>query len=122
MRAAAPLTYGEIMELPEIDVTTLAGLLTDGAPLIDVRQPDEFAEVRVPGARLIPLGELPDRVADVEAAAGGGTVYVICRSGSRSGQAVGFLRSAGVDAINVAGGTMAWVDSGAETNSGEPTG
>lgn len=110
------------MELPEIDVATLAGRLGDGAPLIDVRQPDEFAEVRVPGAVLIPLGEIPDRVADVETAAGGATVYIICRSGSRSGQAVGFLRNAGIDAVNVAGGTMAWVESGAETNSGEPHG
>lgn len=110
------------MELPEIDVTTLAGLLSDGAPLIDVRQPDEFAEVRVPGAVLIPLGEIPDRVTDVEAAADGATVYIICRSGSRSGQAVGFLRNAGIDAVNVAGGTMAWVETGAETHSGDTHG
>jgi rhodanese-related sulfurtransferase len=106
-----------MMEIPEVGVDALGGLLDDGAVLFDVRQPDEFAEVRVPGAVLVPLGEVPDRIAEFSDR---GTVYVICRSGNRSGQAVGFLRGRGIDAINVAGGTMAWVESGAPTDTGEP--
>ena len=46
------------------------------------------------------------------------TVYVICRSGARSAQAVEFLRGRGVDAVNVAGGTLAWIDSGRGVDSG----
>lgn len=108
-------------EIPAIDVGTLKELLEapggEGVVVFDVRQPDEFAEVRIPGAVLVPLGTVPDRVDEFE---GRGTVYVVCRSGNRSGQAVGFLRNNGIDAINVAGGTMAWVESGAPVDSGDP--
>jgi rhodanese-related sulfurtransferase len=63
----------------------------------------------VPGALLIPLDQLPDRLADVPT---GAEVTVICRSGGRSLVATEFLRANGVDAVNVAGGTLAWVESG----------
>lgn len=103
------------MEAPEIGVTELAKRREEGATLIDVRQPEEHAEVRVPGARLIPLGELPDRVDEVPT---DGPVYVICKSGGRSATAVAWLRERGIDAVNVAGGTMAWRDAGLPIESG----
>ena len=43
-----------------------ADLVAGGAPLVDVREPDEFEEVRARGAKLIPLGEVPDRLAEIE--------------------------------------------------------
>lgn len=101
--------------VPEIGIDTLAGALRDGVPLIDVRQPDEYEEARVPGARLIPLATLPERVHEVPTDA---TVYVICRSGGRSAKAVEFLRQQGVDAVNVAGGTLAWIDADQPYESG----
>jgi rhodanese-related sulfurtransferase len=108
------------MEKPEIDVTPHAGLLTGGAvPLLDVRMPDEYEEAHVPGAVLVPLPELPDRLADVPQ---GDVVYVICRSGARSAKAVEILVAAGLDAANVAGGTMAWVDSGRDVATGSEPG
>ncbi len=61
-------------------------------PLIDVREDDEYAEARVPGAVHIPLGEVPDRVAEVPS---GETVYVICAKGGRSAKAVEHLPRAG---------------------------
>lgn len=96
-------------DVPEIDVAGLAEARAAGAPLIDVREPDEYAEAHAPGAVLIPLGQLPDRVAEVPA---DGTVYVICRSGGRSAKAVAHLRQQGIDAVNVAGGTLAWIEAG----------
>lgn len=93
--------------VPEVGVDEAAGAVGAGAPLFDVREPDEFADVRAAGAVLVPLGEVPDRVDEFPAA---GTFYVICRSGARSGRAVEFLRANGLDAVNVAGGTLAWVD------------
>jgi rhodanese-related sulfurtransferase len=97
------------MDVPEIDIDALAGMLDGaGTVLFDVRQPDEYDEGHVPGAHLIPLGEVPERLADFPTDT---TVHVICRSGGRSAQAVGFLRRNGVDAINVAGGTLAWIES-----------
>jgi rhodanese-related sulfurtransferase len=96
-------------EVPAIDVDELARRLDAGAPLIDVRQPDEYDEFHVPGARLIPLMELPERIDEVPS---DGTVYVICGVGSRSGRAVRFLNAQGRDTINVAGGSQAWVAAG----------
>ena len=95
--------------VPEVDVDELDAARAEGAPVIDVRQPDEYDAGHVPGARLIPLAEVAARVAEVPV---DGTVYVICLSGSRSARATDYLRRRGIDALNVAGGTKAWVDSG----------
>ena len=103
------------MEVPEIDVETLAAELTAGRPLIDVREPAEYAEARVPGGVLIPLGTVPERL---DALPPDGVVYVVCRTGGRSGQAVAFLRDRGIDAVNVAGGTVAWIEAGREVERG----
>lgn len=100
------------MDLPEIDVAELAIARSGGTPLIDVREPEEYDEARVPGAHLIPLGEVPDRVDEVPSE---GTVYVICARGGRSAKAVEFYRTRGIDAVNVAGGTLAWIDAGLPT-------
>lgn len=97
------------MEVPEVDVTELAKARADGAPLIDVREPDEYSVAHVPGAVLVPLATVPERLADVPRA---GPVYVICAVGQRSRRAAEFYRSRGVDAVNVAGGTTAWIEAG----------
>ena len=103
------------MDVPEIDVVELADRREEGAPLIDVREDDEYAAARVPGAVHIPLGEVADRLAEAPAE---GTFYVICARGGRSAKAVEHYRAAGLDAVNVAGGTIAWVDAGYPTDSG----
>lgn len=95
------------MELPEIDIETLSSKLADGASVFDVRQSDEYEEAHVPGVRLVPLDQVPDRVDEFPT---DDTVYVICKSGGRSAKAVEFLRERGVDAVNVAGGTMGWIE------------
>lgn len=99
--------YDRHVAVPEIDIETLATELAGGAPVFDVRQPDEYREARVPGVRLVPLHEVPERVEEFPRDE---TVYVVCRSGGRSGKAVEFLRANGVDAVNVAGGTLAWIE------------
>lgn len=96
-------------EVPEVDVQVLAQALTEGAPLIDVREPAEYAEFHAPGAVLIPLGEAAERAGEVPADR---PVYVICRSGGRSASAVEQWRAQGIDAVNVAGGTLAWIEAG----------
>jgi len=107
------------MAIPEITVDELAGRLAadQGEALIDVRQPDEYAEAHVPGARLIPLNDVPERLAELPTA---GEVLVICRTGGRSLAACDFLTANGVTAVNVAGGTLAWIQSGREVVTGEP--
>lgn len=103
------------MSVPEISVEELAALVDRGARLIDVREPAEFAEAHVPGAVLVPLGTVPDQV---DAFRGDGTTYVICRSGARSARAVEFVAQHGIDAVNVAGGTLAWIESGRPVDTG----
>lgn len=95
------------LQVPEIDVDALAHQRE--VPLVDVREVDEYEEFHVPGAQLLPLGELADRVGEVPT---GGPVFIICRSGARSRSAAEFLRAQGIDAINIAGGSLAWVDAG----------
>jgi rhodanese-related sulfurtransferase len=103
------------MSVQEISVDELAGLLARGARLVDVREPAEYEEARVPGGALVPLGTVPDRI---DAFRGDGPVYVICRSGGRSLQACEYLAGRGVDAVNIAGGTLAWIASGRDVDNG----
>jgi rhodanese-related sulfurtransferase len=103
------------MSVPEIDVHELARLREQGATLLDVRNPDEWLEARVPGVPLIPLPDLAERTDEVPA---GDPLYVICAAGGRSAKAAEHLRALGVDAVNVAGGTRAWIEAGYPTESG----
>lgn len=97
------------MAVPEITVEDMQLALDQGATLIDVREPSEYESVHVPGTVLIPLQTVPDRIDDFRVA---DPVYVICRSGQRSGRACEFLAQHGINAINVSGGILAWIDRG----------
>ena len=108
----------EVSDIPEIDIDELDRRRAGGAAVFDVREPDEYEEFRVPGAVLVPLASVPDAVEEFRTAAAGQAVCVVCAVGGRSGQAVGFLRSLGVDAVNVAGGTNAWHQSGRPVETG----
>lgn len=94
----------------EIDAVGLKELLDRNHDfvLIDVREPHEYQICRIPKARLIPLGELPKRVGELDPAA----EYIIhCRSGVRSAKACVVLREAGFRSVrNMAGGILAWSD------------
>jgi molybdopterin-guanine dinucleotide biosynthesis protein A/rhodanese-related sulfurtransferase len=106
------------MSIPEISVDELAARLADGATVYDVREPDEWAEVRVPGAVLVPLGSVPD---SLDAFPADGEVLLICRSGGRSMRACEWLATQGRTPVNVAGGTLAWVGAGFDTEAGTTT-
>jgi rhodanese-related sulfurtransferase len=102
------------MAIQEIDVAELEARLSSGARLVDVRNPDEWEEARVDGGVLIPLPELSERLGELP----DGDLVVICKSGGRSAKACEILTAAGRNATNVAGGTIAWVDSGGSVASG----
>ena len=76
--------------------------------LIDVRTPVEFREVHVEFARNIPLGELDVAKLTEESRETDEPLYVICRTGTRGGQACEKLAAAGIPAISVEGGILAW--------------
>ena len=82
------------------------GLEKPGTTLVDVREFPEYASGRVPGARLIPLGQIEKRHQEIDH---NHTVYVICRSGKRGGEAQKKLKALGFpNVVNVTGGTEAW--------------
>jgi adenylyltransferase/sulfurtransferase len=94
-------------EIPEVTVEELKKRLDNGEGLsvLDVREPHEY-EVANIGARLIPLGELPDRLEELDKDA---PLAVHCKTGGRSAQAVRLLQDAGFqNAFNVQGGITAW--------------
>jgi rhodanese-related sulfurtransferase len=103
------------VDVSEIDVEALAKLHADGATVIDVRNPDEYEAGHVPGARLIPLPEVAERVDEVPE---GEPVYVICAMGGRSRRACEFLLGQGRDVTNVAGGTNGWIEAGRPVTTG----
>jgi rhodanese-related sulfurtransferase/rubrerythrin len=74
--------------------------------LLDVRMEPEYEEFHLPGARLLPLPDLPDRLGDIDREK---PVVVYCRSGMRSAAAARLLATAGFPRIiNMLGGAMAW--------------
>jgi adenylyltransferase/sulfurtransferase len=76
--------------------------------VLDVREPHEAGIGRIPGSRLIPLGELEDRVNELNRDA---DIVAYCRSGGRSARAVRLLREQGFTRVrNLAGGILAWSD------------
>lgn len=95
--------------IPTVDVTEAERRLRDdpaGPVLLDVREPNEFTEVRAPGAVLIPTSQFSARVGEVPADR---PIMVICAMGGRSAAVTGFLVRAGrTDVVNVAGGMDAW--------------
>jgi len=94
----------------EIDAVALKAKLDrgDNFTLIDVREPHEFQICRIPGSTLIPLGELPKRLNELDPSA----EYVMhCKMGGRSAKAVELLKQSGFKNVtNMTGGITAWSD------------
>jgi adenylyltransferase/sulfurtransferase len=93
----------------DISPVELSQALNRGAAplLLDVREPMEVRINRLPNSLLIPFGDLPDRLAEIDATR---DVVVYCHYGIRSVRAVELLRAAGFHARNLQGGIAAWID------------
>lgn len=89
---------------------TVAELAASDRPIVDVREQWEWDEAHAGPAVHIPLGEIVERVGEVPDDAA-----VICKSGGRSARVVAYLESVGRSAVNVAGGTDAWIAAGLPT-------
>jgi rhodanese-related sulfurtransferase len=86
------------------------------AVLLDVREPNEFAEVRVPGSLLVPMSQLGSRIDEIPRDR---PLLVICAMGSRSQQVAGHLLQQGWEDVgNVAGGITTWERMGLEVRKG----
>ncbi len=101
----------------EITVTQAAQKRDQGAFILDVREPSEWQQFHIPGAALIPLGELPNRLNEVPKDR---DVIVVCRTGKRSAQGRDILRGAGFTLVtSMAGGVTQWQSQGLPIASGQ---
>jgi sulfur-carrier protein adenylyltransferase/sulfurtransferase len=95
--------------IEEITATELKSLFDreEDFQLIDVREPFEYEIARIPNAKLIPLGEIVNRICEIEK---GKTTVVQCKGGVRSAKAIQYLKDAGFEGrlINLRGGIRAW--------------
>ncbi|MGI9160012.1 MAG: rhodanese-like domain-containing protein [Saprospiraceae bacterium] len=80
---------------PSVNFKELVG---QGALIVDVRTPEEYKQGHIDGSMNIPLQVLPGKIADLRKK--GKTIITVCRSGARSGAAVGMLKKAGLEAFN----------------------
>jgi sulfur-carrier protein adenylyltransferase/sulfurtransferase len=80
----------------------------DSFVLVDVREPFEYEICHIPGARLIPLGELPGRLSELDSA---DEIVLQCKGGTRSAKALHVLSDAGFRKLyNLEGGIMEWAE------------
>ena len=108
--------------IPAVDVAQAADRLGRAdAPkplLVDVREIDEFRDVRVDGAALVPMSTFAERHAELPKDR---PLLVMCAGGTRSAAATGYLlRSGWTDVVNVEGGITAWQRAGLPVRRGEP--
>ena len=90
----------------EVSVDQAHQLQSDGAFMLDVREPDEWNSGHIPGATLIPLGQLPDRLNELPVDQ---KIVVVCRSGNRSAAGRDILLKAGFNQVtSMAGGMNEW--------------
>jgi len=90
--------------IPTAAVDGVPDPLPEGLVVLDVREDDEWQTGRLEGSVHIPLRELGERFTELPA----GQVLVVCRSGHRSASATAYLVDQGFDAVNLAGGLIAW--------------
>jgi adenylyltransferase/sulfurtransferase len=105
-----PMSSQPATDSGAVDVMEVKRKLDSGDDfvLVDVREPHEYQIARIPGARLIPLGELPKHLSELDR---NGEIVMHCKSGARSQQAVDLLKRNGFQhACNMTGGITAWSD------------
>jgi rhodanese-related sulfurtransferase len=101
----------------EISVAQAAQKQAQGALILDVREPSEWAQFHIPGATLIPLGDLPNRLNEVPKDR---EVVVVCRTGNRSAQGRDILLQAGyTNVTSMAGGMVQWQAQGLAIATGQ---
>jgi len=93
--------------LPSMPAPELSEKLKNGKhPLVlDVRQPEEYRVAHIPGAKLMPLGEISRRMHELPKSR---EIVCVCASGHRSSSATRMLIQAGYNAIDMKGGMITW--------------
>ena len=96
-------------EVVEVTPAAAEDLIQDGAMVIDVREPEEWSAGHLPESRLIPMSRVESRLHEI---ATDRSAVIVCRSGGRSRAIAQLLNSRSINAVNLAGGLLAWEQAG----------
>lgn len=103
--------------VPEVDVVEAKARIDKGAVLVDVRERNEYTEMRIPGSRLLPLSAFAEKFEELPKDR---ALVMQCRSGARSAKAAEYLLANGyTDVVNLAGGILAWDEAELPVERGE---
>jgi len=96
-------------DVPQATILDVPATFGDAVVLLDVREDDEWQRGHAPGAQHIPMGDVPARMAEIDAEA---QLFVVCHAGGRSQRVAQYLARNGYEPVNVAGGMLAWAAAG----------
>jgi rhodanese-related sulfurtransferase len=97
------------MGAQQVDMSDVPTTFDESVVLLDVREDDEWQRGHAAGAQHIPMGEVPARIAEIDA---GAKLFVVCHLGGRSMRVAQYLAQNGYAPVNVSGGMQAWADAG----------
>lgn len=97
------------VEVLQAQIADVPSSLDDSVILLDVREDDEWQRGHAPGAKHIPMGQVPSRLDEIDADA---TLFVVCHLGGRSQRVAQYLARNGYHPVNVSGGMEAWAGAG----------
>jgi rhodanese-related sulfurtransferase len=97
------------VEVAQAQIADVPSTLGGPVILLDVREDDEWHRGHAPGAQHVPMGQVPSRIAEIDADA---KLFVVCQAGGRSQRVAHYLARNGYAPVNVAGGMLAWAAAG----------
>jgi DMSO/TMAO reductase YedYZ molybdopterin-dependent catalytic subunit/rhodanese-related sulfurtransferase/glyoxylase-like metal-dependent hydrolase (beta-lactamase superfamily II) len=109
MPISTPGTAADVGTTPAVRARPAKAMVDAGALLLDVREPTEWQAQHAPEARLVPMGQVKERIGELPRDR---RIVVVCRSGGRSAAVTQSLRAWGFDAVNLTGGMCAWTAAG----------
>ena len=95
--------------VPQAGIHEVPVTFDDTVVPLDVREDDEWQRGHAPGARHIPMGDIPARMAEIDTDA---RLFVVCHVGGRSQRVAQYLARNGYRPVNVSGGMLAWAGAG----------
>jgi adenylyltransferase/sulfurtransferase len=109
-KAAEAAQQANMQEITVQELKTILQTRASDYVLVDVRNPNEYEIARIPGSVLVPLPDIEagDGIAKIQSLLNGHTLIAHCKMGGRSAKAIGLLKEAGIEGINVKGGIQAW--------------
>ena len=106
-----PCQHGEVdeLEVVQAQIGDVPSAFDESVVLLDVREDDEWQRGHARGARHIPMGQIPSRLAELDPNA---MLFVVCQVGGRSQRVAQYLAHHGYTPLNVVGGMQAWAGAG----------